>query len=237
VILGAAAVVHPIPIHGTAVKFEWPVVLIVSALCLVLIRDGAIDRFEGAFLVAGLAAFVSLSVWLARREVKGTEATNFESEVQSRTPVRWRNAGIAILLVAGGVFALIVGGRLLVDGAVALARIAGMTERVIGLTIVAAGTSAPELAASIVAARRGHAEIAVANLLGSNVFNILGILGVTAVVSPIVVSPDIIRSDGWWMMGTAVVLFPLMRVGRNITRIEGMGMLAGYAAYVVLLLR
>jgi cation:H+ antiporter len=139
-------------------------------------------------------------------------------------------------LVVAGLAGLVVGGRLLVDGAVQLAQLAGLTERVIGLTIVAAGTSAPELAASLAAARRKHSDIAVANLLGSNIFNILGILGITAVITPIPVSPEIIRSDAWWMLGAAVALFPLMRVGRKITRLDGSLMLAAYAVYLALLL-
>jgi cation:H+ antiporter len=236
-ILGASAVVRPIPIHGTAVRVDWPVVLVTSAVMLVVIRDGLVDRLEGGVFVLGLASFVAFSVWLARREVKNAEALELRETVKALTvPAAWRDIGISVALVVAGIGALLAGGRLLVDGAVGLARIAGLSERVIGLTIVAAGTSAPELAASIAAARKGHSDIAVANLLGSNVFNILGILGVTALVTPIPVSPAIIRSDAWWMLGTAAALFPLMRVGRNISRAEGAILCGVYLVYVALLL-
>lgn len=237
-ILGATALVRPVPIHGNAVKLEWPVVVVSSALCLLVIRDGTIDRFEGAFFVLSLVTFIAFSVWLARREVvSAQEVGELERLEHVTTPSNLREIVQAVLLVIGGVLALIVGGRLLVDGSVQLARLAGLTERVIGLTVVAAGTSAPEMAASIVAARRGHSEIAVANLLGSNIFNILAILGITAVVTPISVSPAMIRVDAWWMMGTALALFPFMRVGRRISRLEGALLVGVYGTYVALLLR
>jgi len=236
-ILGATAVIRPVPIHGAAVKVDWPIMVLVSALGLLVMRDGAIDRFEGAFFVMGLVAFVSFSVWLARREVRNAEARELARSVAEHAPpADWQQVGKSLMLVAGGIIALVIGGRLLVDGAVQLARVVGLTERVIGLTIVAAGTSAPEMAASVAAARKGHSDIAVANLLGSNIFNILGILGATALVTPIPVALEMVRSDAWWMMGVALVLFPLMRVGRSITRLEGAFLLGGYLLYVALLL-
>lgn len=236
-ILGVTAIVRPVPIHGTAVKVEWPIMVLVSALGLLVMRDGVIDRFEGGFFVLGLISFVAFSVWLARREVKAAEARDLAESVAAHSPpAGWRDVGKSVLLVIAGLVALVIGGRLLVDGAVQLARIAGVTERVIGLTIVAAGTSAPEMAASVAAARKGHSDIAVANLLGSNIFNLLGILGSTALLMPIPVAMEMVRSDAWWMMAVAVVLFPLMRAGRNITRLEGGLLFAGYLAYVILLL-
>lgn len=236
-ILGVTAIVRPVPIHGTAVKVDWPIMVLVSGLGLLVMRDGLIDRFEGAFFVAGLIVFVAFSVWLARREVKGAEAQELAASVAAHAPpTGWVDIGKSLLLVVGGLVALVIGGRLLVDGAVQLARIAGVTERVIGLTIVAVGTSAPEMAASVTAARKGHSDIAVANLLGSNIFNLLGILGTTALLAPIPVAAEMIRSDAWWMMGVALVLFPVMRVGRRITRLEGGLLFLGYVAYVILLL-
>ena len=132
---------------------------------------------------------------------------------------------------------LVLGGKYLVDGSVAIARYAGMTERVIGLTIVAAGTSAPELAASLVAAYRGRTDLALANIIGSNIFNILGILGVTALLHPIPVAAGIVHTDAWWMLGFAVVLLPMMWTGRRISRPEGGLLLAGYGLYLLTLLR
>lgn len=237
-ILGVTAIIRPVSIHGNAVRVEWPVVVVTTALCLLVIRDGNIDRSEGAFFVLGLVAFVSFSVWLARRQVVDSRAIEEAEDVaRVEKPTNAREIVKSIFLVVVGLVTLVIGGRVLVDGSVQLARLVGLTERVIGLTIVAAGTSAPEMAASIVAARRGHPEIALANLLGSNIFNILAILGIAALITPISVSPQMVRMDAWWMMGTAVALFPLMRIGRNVTRLEGSLLVALYVTYVVLLLR
>ena len=237
VILGVMAVLRPVPVHSGAVRVDWPVMLLVTAVALLVIRDGFVDRAEGAVFLMGLAAFVALSVWIARREVTRAEAEPIVERVEGPV-VRdgWRAVTQSTALVVTGLAALILGGRILVDGAVQLARIVGVTERVIGLTIVAAGTSAPELAASIAAGRKGHADLAVANLLGSNIFNLLGILGVTALITPVPVSPEILRFDAWWMLGSAALLFPLMRIGRKINRLDGSLLLAAYLVYLGLLL-
>lgn len=238
VILGISALIRPMPVHGTAARVDWPIVVLSSGLFILVIRDGTIDRLEGAFLTTGLIAFVMFSVWLARRQVRRGESQALAEEVAGlTTPGKWRDVGTALSLVVAGLGAMIFGGNLLVSGSASLARLAGVSERVIGLTIVAAGTSAPELAASIAASRKGHADLAIGNLLGSSVFNILGILGVTAAAHPIAVAPEIIRSDAWWMLGTTVALFPLMRAGRKISRVDGAIMLAAYLVYLVLLLR
>jgi cation:H+ antiporter len=143
---------------------------------------------------------------------------------------------VTLVVLAVGLAGLVVGGRFLVDGAVALARLAGMTERVIGLTIVAGGTGAPELATSLVAAVRGRADVAVANMIGSNIFNIFGILGVAALITPIPVSAALVRTDMMWMIGTSLLLLPLLRSGARLSRGEGALLLTAYAAYLVVLL-
>ena len=236
--LGVTALLLPLPVHGNAVKLEWPFMFLASCLCLVLSRDGLLDRAEGAFFVVSLVLFVAYTVRLARRDVQAVERAELEEAVDARTlPRRGRRYAVAGGLVLLGVVLLVVGGRLLVDGAVALARLAGLTERVIGLTVVAAGTGAPELATSLVAAMRQRTDVAVANMIGSNIFNILGILGIAALVRPIAVSPAIVGSDMWWMLGTALLLYPLMRSGARLVRAEGGLLLAAYVVYVVLLLR
>lgn len=237
VILGVVAVLKPVTVHSAAVRVDWPVTVLVTALALLVFRDGVVDRAEGAVFVMGLVAFVALSVWLARGEVSRAAAETIVERAEG--PVArdgWKALTQSIALVITGLAALVLGGRLLVDGAVQLARLFGITERVIGLTIVAAGTSAPELAASIAAARKGHAEMALANLLGSNIFNLLGILGITALVTSVPVSQEVLRSDAWWMLGSAVVLFPLMRIGRKITRFDGALLLVTYLVYLAQLL-
>ena len=236
--LGLTALLLPLPVHGAAVRREWPFMFAVSLLCLIVALDGAIGRVEGTGFLIALAGFVAYSVRLARVEVTAAERVEFAESAAARgLPPRARRYAVAAALLAVGVALLVVGGRLLVDGAVSLARLAGLTERAIGLTVVAAGTGAPELATSLVAAARRRTDVAIANMIGSNIFNILGILGVAALVQPLAVSPAIARSDVWWMLGTVLLLYPLMRSGARIVRLEGGILLATYVVYVVLLLR
>jgi cation:H+ antiporter len=239
--LGLTALLIPLPVHGSAVRREWPVMFAASALLVLVARDGAVDRVEGGFFIVGLALFVAYTVRMARRDVGAAEARTIADEVEARdldAPGRTHpRLAVPLAVLAVGLVALVAGGRLLVDGAVSLARLAGMSERVIGLTIVAGGTGAPELATSIMAALRRRTDVAVANMIGSNIFNILGILGITALVRPVPVAADVVRVDVWWMLGTTVLLLPLLYSGKRLTRVEGGVLVAAYAAYLVVLLR
>lgn len=240
--LGVTAMVFPLPVHGNAVRLEWPVMFLASVMCLVVARDGVIGRLEGTIAVVALVAFIVYSVRIARRRITAPEAAELGDQVEDRDiDARGSRATpqliVPLVVLILGVVALVVGGKLLVDGAVELARIAGMTERQIALTIVAGGTGAPELATSLMAAFRRRTDVAVANMIGSNIFNVLGILGVTAMITPIPVSPAIVASDMWWMVGTAALLLPVLWIGRVISRGEGALLATVYVAYVVLLLR
>ncbi len=233
VILGVAALLLPLTVHMTAVRLEWPFMFATSALFLMLARDGRIDRLEGGFLLVLLVAFLAYMVRASRLEVGAAGRQELSDSVDAltlRTP--GRQALIDVAIVLGGLVTLVVGARLLVSGGTGLARAAGISERVIGLTVAAAGTSLPELATSIVAARRRQPDIAIANVLGSNIFNVLGILGTVALVTPQTVHPAIVSSDSWWMVGTALLLFPLMISGRRVSRWEGAVLLAAYSVYL-----
>jgi cation:H+ antiporter len=235
-VLGASALILPMRVHGSAVRLEWPFMFLASFQLLLLARDGQLDRLEGGFFVVALALFTANAVLIGRTAVTGEEASDLAEEVarrERRTDLR--SLGGAALLIAAGIALLVLGGELLVRGAVGLARALGMTERVIGLTVVAAGTGTPELATSIVAARRGQSEIALGNVIGSNIFNILGILGTTALVSPLAVSDAMLGSDLWWMLGLSLALFPMMRSGAVVGRPEGAALLAAYGTYLTLL--
>jgi cation:H+ antiporter len=237
-VLGFTALLIELPVRGVSVRYEWPFMFLISGLVLVLARDGLLDRVEGGLMVAGFAGFAAYMVAVARREVAADERSRVEAMVRMRAG-RAGEAALAISLagvVLGGLL-LVLGGSALVSGAVNLARLAGLSERVIGLTVVAVGTSLPELAASAAAARRGQTDIAIANLIGSNVFNLLGILGTTALVRPIPVAPLIVHRDMLWMVGSAFVLFPIMRSGMRVTRLEGALLLGLYGVYIVQLFR
>lgn len=238
--LGVAALITPLPVHGAAVRREWPFMFAASLACLLVAQDGVVGRVEGGVFVVALGLFVAFTVHLARRDVGAAEAVQMSAEVTARGLAAGA-AGPSLLVTLGilgaGIVALVVGGNFLVSGAVDLARLAGLSEREIAITIVAGGTGAPELATSVVAALRGRTDVAVANMIGSNIFNVLGILGVTALIAPVAVSAAIIRTDIWWMIGISLVLLPLLYSGLRLTRVEGGLLLSAYVAYVTLLLR
>jgi cation:H+ antiporter len=236
VIVGFAALLLPLTVRGNAVRLEWPFMFVTSFLALLLARDGLVDRLEGGFFTVSLAFFTTYVVRLARTQVRAEEARALEREVDALSARgRMRGAVVDLGLVAIGLAVLVVGARVLVGGAVAIAEQAGASERVIGLTIVAGGTSLPELATSAVAAARRQADIALANVIGSNIFNILGILGVAALVRPVSVAPALVTSDMWWMLAFSLVLLPMMLRGMRISRREGATLLAGYGVYLWLL--
>jgi cation:H+ antiporter len=182
--------------------------------------------------------FTAYSIRIARVDATPLDIQQLRRQAADRSP-RLSGRPLAGLLAAvvGGLALLIGGGRVLVDGAVGVAHGFDISERVIGLTVVAAGTSAPELATSIIAAFRGESEIAIANLIGSNIFNILGILGLAGILTLLTISPAILRHDLWWLLGTAALLLPLMRAGMRLSRGDGMVLGLTYVAYVLLLLR
>lgn len=236
--LGITAMITSLPVHGSAVKYEWPFMFLVSCVVVLFARDGVLDRMEGGFMLLSFGLFTAFMVRLARRDVANQEQFQFAAEAARRT-IRAPEAtlGLAMAAVVVGLLLLVLGGSALVSGAVELARLAGISERVIGLTVVAIGTSMPEVAASTVAALRGRTDVAIANLIGSNIFNILGILGVSALIRPTAISAVMLNTDMVWMMATAFALFPVMRTGMRVSRFEGVLLLAGYVAYLVLLLR
>jgi cation:H+ antiporter len=157
-----------------------------------------------------------------------------ENEFAEGVPARSGSVLLDVLFILGGLGVLVLGARLLTDNSVALARAFGVSEAVIGLTIVAAGTSVPELAASIVAAMKKEPDIALGNVIGSNIFNILGILGVASLVAPLS-APDISRFDMWSMVGIAAVLVPMLWTSMKLTRAEGALLFAAYCGYVYFL--
>jgi cation:H+ antiporter len=231
-ILGICALVTPIATTSQIVRIDIPIMLAITAITIFLLADGTIGLPEGIFLTTLLVAYIVFSIGLARRQPADSLGTEFGEEVK----ISKRGLAIDLLMVAGGLVLLVFGARFLVDGAVIIARTFGWTEALIGLTVVAVGTSLPELATSLVAAIKKEADIAVGNIVGSNIFNLLGILGITAIVHPLAAT-GIGRIDYAVMAVFALVLWPMAYHQKRITRLEGAIILAGYVAYVSWLVR
>jgi cation:H+ antiporter len=235
--LGVGALVVPLSVRGQAVKFEWPVLFLATIACLVFLRDGRLDRLEAGVLASGLVAFIAWTTWIAREELTGEERDDLTGLVEWLTPALRRHlVPVALGLVAAGVAALYGGGRWVVEGATALARDIGWSDRVIGLTVVAVGTGLPELVTSLVAAVRRESDIAVANMIGSSIFNLMGILGVSALIQPIDFDPSLARTDLVWLVAVTLAVWPVLHTGRIVSRREGGLLVSAYLAYLWLLL-
>jgi cation:H+ antiporter len=237
-ILGLAALVHPLAISGNTVRLEYPALVLVSFMCVVVGMRGEVGRLEAILFLALYVGFTAYLVRLVRRQVTATEAAQLAAETKELAEVAHRppRLWVSMLLVTGGVALLASGAELTVRGAVEVGRQLGLSERLIGLTIIAAGTGLPEVVTSVVSTVRGRDDVAVANVIGSNLFNILGILGINALITPLSFAPAIARSDNWWMLGTTVLLFPLLFTGRRINRWEALVLLATYGLYLFFLL-
>jgi len=231
-ILGACALVAPLVVHAQLIRQEVPIMVGASGLLWWLAADGALSRGECALLFGLLAAWTVFLIVQSRRQ---TKATNDEYAHALPEPEgRARNRLLQVAIVIVGLALLVAGSRLLVMAAVAFATALGMSELVIGLTIVAAGTSLPEVATSITATLRGERDIAVGNVIGSNTFNILGVLGLSGLVAPaaLPVAPGLLGFDIPVMTAVAVACLPVFVSGRTIERWEGAVFLFYYVAYV-----
>ena len=225
-ILGVSAVLAPVIVGSAAFKRDGAVLMGASLLCVAVVLWGRVGTGLGLVMVGSLLAYLAFMLVGARKgaavEVDAPDA----SDMGLGKSLVWLFVGLALTIGAA---------RLLVIGAVALAEDWGMSQAVIGLTIVAVGTSMPELVTSIVAARRGQGDVAFGNVIGSNIFNILGILGITAIVSPLDVPAQIAGFDIWVMIAATLALVVFARTGWKITRTEGAVFLAAYGAYTAFL--
>jgi len=235
-ILGLCALVKPLAISGNTIRLEYPVLAIVTLMSVAVAQDGSINRLDGILFVSVYVAFTAYMLTLVRGQVNAAEKEKLGAEVQEIQGEKPPRLGPSLLLLAGGVVLLGLGANATVSGAVTLARLIGMSERVIGLTIISVGTSLPEIVTCLVSSIRGRDDIAIGNVIGSNLFNILGILGLSSLVTALPVNPAIVNGDNWWMLGMTLLLFPLMHTGMKIKRWEGAVLLGSYVVYVGLLL-
>lgn len=227
VILGLAAIISPLRIQLAIIRIDVPIMIAVTLLAAWLILFAAIPRGGGLFLLMLLIAYTVFTIRLSGKQAAATVEAEFCKGVPAPAP----SIAYEILFIIVGLGMLVGGSGLFVNSAVHLARSLGISEVVIGLTIIAAGTSMPELTTSLLAAVRGHTDISVGNIIGSNIFNLLGILGAAAAVTPLR-APGISQLDVWVMVGFSVALLPLLWTESKLQRWEGAALLGGYLAYL-----
>jgi cation:H+ antiporter len=234
-ILGVSAMITPLIVAAQLIRIDVPIMVGLSFLTYFMASDGVISRFDGALLFAGAVSYTAFLIRQSRRESRAVQSEFEATGEADRSSPMTVNLGWVALGLAG----LVLGSRWLVDSSVIFARVLGVSELVIGLTIVAAGTSLPEVATSVVAALRGERDIAVGNVVGSCIFNILSVLGLASLVSPagIPVAPALLGFDMPVMIAVAVACLPILARGARIDRWEGgvfFFYFLAYTTYVVL---
>ncbi|HPN39024.1 MAG TPA: sodium:calcium antiporter, partial [Melioribacteraceae bacterium] len=227
--LGIASLIYPISISRQIIKKEMPIMIVVTLLSILFLLDGNLTRFEGSIFFIGLIAYVVIGYKLSKTHASEEVPS---SEVEAIKPISF---GIAAIFIIVGLLMLVFGGNLFVDGAVEIAKKLKLSEAVIGLTIVAIGTSLPELFTSLIAALKKEADIAIGNIIGSNIFNLIGILGLTSIIHPIQTESISIIDYGLMFLLT-LFLFPLLKTGMKLSRLEGLFLLIIYIVYIVFLL-
>lgn len=234
-ILGLSALITPLVVSQQLVRLDVPLMIALSVVVLLLSLDKTLGLVDGVMLVMGLLIYVGYLIYQSRREtIAVREERAGESVTEGHAKGIWL---INISLVIGGLVLLVIGSRWLVDSAVYFAEYLGISELVVGLTIVAAGTSLPEVVTSVIAALRGERDIAVGNVIGSNIFNIMGVLGIASIVAPtgIEVSNAVISFDLPVMIAVALACLPIFFTGGVISRKEGALLLGYYVAYTLYL--
>jgi cation:H+ antiporter len=236
-ILGASALVRPLAVSQQLVRWDVPIMIGVSVLLGLLVLDGTLGRVDALLLLSGAVAYTVLAIRQSRRESREVQL-EYEQEFGGPPPHGGVEVLPRIVMILAGVGMLVAGARWLVDTAVLVARAVGVSELVVGLTIVAAGTSLPELATSVLASVRGERDIAVGNVVGSNIFNVLCVLGAAGAVAPggVPVSEAALRFDIPVVIAVSVACLPILITGRRIARWEGALFLAYYAAYTSFLI-
>ncbi len=231
-ILGITALVFPVAIRKDVIRYDWTAMMLASFLFFFAGFDGVVQRWEGIAFVALLAGYIGYSFYRVSKKPK-TEKI-IPKEVKD---VRHRKLAVLIAFVVFGSAGLVFGAKWFLEGAEMVARNFGVSDRVIAITLVAFGTSVPELAASIIAAIKKEDELFIGNIIGSNLFNVLAIIGITAGVHPIDFSSDILSYDIFWMLGLSFLILPMGLLGKKLSRIDGLILLAVYCLYIYLILK
>ena len=233
-VLGLTVLIFPIAAKRNTKIIDWPMMMLATLLFFVFMLDLVIEVWEGAILFGILIAFTFFLLRNSRRTMKKEkdQKTGDFDEISEVKDNIWLSLGLTL----AGLVGLYFGAGWLIDGAVGIAENAGMDNRVIAVTVVAFGTSVPELVTSGVAAFKKETDISVGNLIGSNIFNIMAVIGITSMVKPIPVEAATLNFDMWWVIGIALVILPMMLIGQKIGRLKGALLLATYVVYIVILL-
>jgi cation:H+ antiporter len=229
-VLGLAALLRPVTCDVRTANLDNIAMMVSSVVFAAFCLGGAIESWQGLVLLVFLLGYLSWRYWHGR--ANATERQHYADEVaefEGKQRPLWRS----VLYVLAGLAGLMIGGDVLIEGAVDLARAASISEAVIGLTLIAVGTSLPELVAVIFAVLHGHGDLAIGNVIGSNIFNILGVVGATAVVIPLAVPPEVLNVDLWIMLATALLLTPFLIRRKPIRAPVGAGFVVAYAVFVV----
>lgn len=229
-ILGLSAVIFPVAIESRTLKLEHPYLLFVTAVLGVMIWDGMISSIEGYILLSLTALFIITLLSRVHSSAAKRRAAQVEEVVSEFQPVS-RPLYLDVFFVVASIFCLHFGAEISVQGARELALAWGWSEYVIGLTIVALGTSAPELAVSVIAAVKKKTEIAIGNIIGSCIFNITFVLGIGAAMGDLPIGDQVIHSDIWWLLGLGVLMVPLMIRGRSLGRFDGVLLIVAFIVY------
>lgn len=229
-VLGLSGIFYPIMIKRSHLRFDYLVTVLVTILFFILGLNGLIGLWEGILL---FSVFILFNFYLFKSSKGGiADDKEVEAEIEQVKGYSWL---ISISLFSAGIIGLYFGSELLVENAVKISREFGVSERVIGVSIIAIGTSLPELITSIMAALSKRTDLALGNILGSNIMNILSIIGITAIIQPIGVSEDFLDVDFLWMIGITLLLFPLMKTKMQVSKIEGSILFGSYCLYMFFL--
>ena len=228
-VLGLTILIFPILINKDSIKIDWPMMFLATVLFYFFSQDNQLQRWEGLVFVSLLILFISWLIYRSRSSSGHYEEQNSDEvkDAPLSRPV-WKDLSLIVI----GAFGLYQGAEWLIQSVVDLAKEFDVSEKVISVTIVAFGTSVPELVTSIVAAFKKETDISVGNLIGSNIFNILAILGITSIVHPFEVSEDILAFDLYFMIAVTVILLPLMLIGKKLSYISGIILLSSYVFYI-----
>ena len=244
--LGLTAIVRPLSIDKGILKMDWPILMAVTVLFGALAIDGVYSRLDGVVFLASMATFMFVQISRSRRIKKRNELAennninvkDNDSDSNSRfEEISEKRYVELVFLIAIGCLLLCYGASWFISGASDIAKNFNISEHVIGITVVAFGTSVPEIVASVTAALKGQSDLSIGNLIGSNIMNILLVLGASSVISDIAIDQQIISGDFWWMFGTTALLYPIITIGKKISRVHGAIYLVCYVVYIWLAFR